>query len=259
VPTRPPRYATAAPHLAASPPSVWHARQGAAGQSQTLVADSSRATGTGTTTAAVTVTCPQNILVVAFVTWDKAANTAGVSTMSGGGFTWVPAAAANTNSAANGGGAEIHTAYAAGGLSAQVLTASVASGLATALTIVTFAGAAAYQHGAGARQDNAAAALFSQAVTNQVDGSWVWAVAINFDTTTTGTAGAGQTIVRSYVDGASDGCWVQSTTAATAGVGNVVTVSDTAPSVHGHLAVIEVIPAFASWVPPVVSPFSGTV
>lgn len=245
------------PHTSADPPLVYHAKPGADGPSQTLVADSSRATGQGTTSAAVAVTCPGSTLVAAFITWDKATNTAGVSTMSGGSLTWVPAPAANTNSAANGGGAEIHTAYAAAGLSAQSMTASVASALATSLTVVTFVGAAAYQHGAGARQDNASAALFSQPVINQLDRSWVWAVVYNFDTGTIGTPAGGQTVVRSYTDGVGDGGWVQCTTVPTAGVGNTVTIADSAPLAHGHMAVLEIIPAFEPFVPHPVSQYAG--
>lgn len=245
------------PHISADPPYVWHVRPGADGGSQTLVADSTRATGAGTTSASVSVTCPGSTLVVAFVTWDKTVTTAGVAVMSGGGLTWATGIKANTEGASLGGGAEIYTAYAAAGLAAQSLTATVTSALATNLTIVTFAGAAAYQHGAGARQDQQAAGLFSASVINQVDQSWTWAVAYNFDTSTIGTPGAGQTVVRSYTDSAGDGGWIQATTTATAGVGNTVTINDSAPSAHGHMAVLEILPAFAGWAPVVISPYSG--
>lgn len=245
------------PHISADPPYVWHPRAGADGAALALAADSSRATGAGTTSASVTVTCGAYTLVVAFVTWDKAANTAGVAVMSGGGLTWSTGIQANTEGASLGGGAEIYTAYAAAGLSAQSLTASVTSALATNLTIVTFVNAASYQHGAGAKQDNTAAGLFSQSVINQVDGSWVWAVAYNFDTSTIGTPGAGQTVVRSYTDSAGDGGWVQSTTATTAGVGNTVTINDSAPSTHGHMAVLEIIPAFQAYPDLVMAPLNS--
>lgn len=236
---------------------MWHVRAGADGGTTPLVADTSRATGAGTTSASVTVTCPASTLVVAFVTWDKAITVTGVAAMSGGGLTWTTGMQANTEGAALGGGAEIYTAYTAGGLSAQSLTASVTSALATNLTIVTFAGAAAYQHGAGAKQDQQAAGLFSQTVINQIDRSWVWAVVYNFDTATIGTPGAGQTVVRSYTDSAGDGGWVQSTTAASSGVGNAVTINDSAPSTHGHMAVLEIIPAFVVWEPSTVSQYSS--
>lgn len=253
----PPRRSTQQPHISADPPFVWHSRAGASGQSQVLVADTSRATGAGTTSASVTVTCPTSTLVVAFVTWDKTVGTAGAAVMSGGGLTWTTGIQANTEGASLGGGAEIYTAYAAAGLAAQSLTATVSSALATNLTIVTFAGAAAYQHGAGARQDQQSAGLFSQSVINQVDGSWVWAVVYNFDTSTIGTPGAGQTVVRSYTDSAGDGGWVQSTTAVTSGTGNTVTINDSAPSTHGHMAVLEILPAFAVWEPSTISQYAG--
>lgn len=253
----PQRRLTQQPHISADPPLAWHVRPGATGQSQPMAADSSRATGQGTTTASVTVTCAGNTLVAAFVTWDKTTNTAGAGVMSGGGLTWIVGVQANTESATNGGGAEIHTAYAAAGLAAQSLTATVTGALATSLTVVTFTGAAAYQHGAAAKQDNQAAALFSQPVVNQLDVSWVWAVVYNFDTGTAGTPAGGQTVVRSYTDGVGDGGWVQCTTVPTVGAGNVVTIADSAPSVHGHMAVLEIIPDFSTWVPAVISINSG--
>jgi hypothetical protein len=253
----PPRRSTQQPHISADPPFVWHTRPGAAGQSQVLVADTSRAVGTGTTSASVTVTCPTSTLVVAFVSWDKAVNVAGVAVMSGGGLAWSTGIQANTVSATVGGGAEIYTAYAAAGLAAQSLTATVSASTATALTIVTFRGAAAYQHGAGARQDNSAAGLFSASVINQIDQSWVWAIVYNYDNSTSGTPGAGQTIQKTYTDGGGDAGWVQSTTAPSSGVGNTVTLNDSAPSVHGHLAVLEIIPDFAMWEPSTITQYGS--
>lgn len=213
------------------------------GGSDTLVADASRTPGQGTTTGAVAVTCAAGTLLLAAVTWDSSVSTTLTAAVAGGSLAWTVNVQANTTSGTVGGGAAILTAYAAGALSAQTITATVTSALATSLTIVTFTGADPVQNGGTAVTDTSSAGLFANTYTSRRHLSWAWSAAYNWDGATLGTPGTGQARVVSYTDNAGDAGWVQQQNAATVGAGVAVTSNTTAPSTHGHMATLEVLPA----------------
>ena len=219
------------------------------GGSDTLVADTSRTPGQGTTSATVSVTCTAGTLLLAAVTWDSTVSTLLTPGASGGSLAWATRATATVNSGTVGGGASLFTAYSAAGLSAQTITGTVTSATAVTLTIVTFTAADPTQLGATQTLSNASAGLFATTITSTRHLSWTWSAVYNWDGATQGTQGTAQAAAVTYTDNAGDAGWVQRHNAATVGVGQAVTSNTVAPSTHGHMASVEIWPALLTRAP----------
>jgi chitodextrinase len=187
-------------------------------------------------------TAQTNELLVALISSDGPTNSGGqsISSVTGGGLTWTLRKRVNTSY----GTSEIWTAPAVNIVSNITVKATRSSGSFYGLiTVAAFQNANLTNIGAvgGAAASSGAP---SASLTATQDGSVVWGVGNDWDGATSRTVGSGQTLVDQYVaSNIGDTFWVQKVNA-TSTAGQVVTVSDTAPTNHQwNLAIVEILPA----------------
>jgi chitodextrinase len=187
-------------------------------------------------------TAQTNELLVALISSDGPTNSGGqsISSVTGGGLTWTLRKRVNTSY----GTSEIWTAPAVNIVSNITVKATRSSGSFYGLiTVAAFQNANLTNIGAvgGAAASSGAP---SASLTATQDGSVVWGVGNDWDGATSRTVGSGQTLVDQYVaSNIGDTFWVQKVNA-TSTTGQVVTVSDTAPTNHQwNLAIVEILPA----------------
>lgn len=123
---------------------------------------------------------------------------------------------------------------------------------------VVFTGAATTQNGAVGTLGATTAQAPSKAVTTTANNSWVFGSVANYDNGTAPTVGTAQTTTinaqvsqeLNTTDG--DGYWAQQQNATTPTSGTVVTINDTAPSIHFNMVVVEIVPlvVVASYISP---------
>jgi hypothetical protein len=194
--------------------------------------------GSGTMTSPSLTTSTPNDLIVAFVSSDGPARTAGQTfTVTGAGLTWTLAKRGNAQL----GDSEIWWARASGTLSSQIVTATPsAGGLHGSLVVVAFAKAAGIGVTAAG---SAASGAPDLPLANTGAGSWVYAVGNDWDQAIARTPVSGQAIVHQRVDTSTgDTFWVQSTTAPNASAGTV-DIHDSAPTTDlWNYAGVEILP-----------------
>jgi hypothetical protein len=195
--------------------------------------------GTSITSAGLT-TSKTNDLLVAFITSDGPV-TGGSQTFSsvtGGGLTWTLRKRVNTQA----GTSEIWTAPAAATLTNVTVKATRSNGsYVGSITVAAFSNANTASIGAVGGASGATGAS-SASLTATKSGSLVWGVGNDWDGATSRTPSSGQTIVDQFLASVGDTFWVQSVNA-TSVAGQLVTVSDSAPTNHRwNLATIEIMP-----------------
>ncbi|WP_416402949.1 galactose oxidase-like domain-containing protein [Arthrobacter sp. LFS091] len=224
-----------------SPPSNTATAQAvAAGSGITVdkIVSVHQGTSTSTISAPGVTTTGSNELLLAFVSSDgpNSANSASISSVSGGGLSWTLRQRSNTQP----GTAEIWQAVAPGPLSNATVTATQASGSwQAAMSVVAFRGA---DIATGATLGaNAASGAPTATLTTTRAGSWVWGVGTDWSNPIARTAGPNQTLVDQYLAPAGDTYWVQRQNSATPTNGTAVTINDTSPTTdRWNLAVIEI-------------------
>jgi hypothetical protein len=190
-------------------------------------------------------TTASNELLLAFIATDYngGVNTT-VTTMTGGGLTWVLVARAN----AQAGTSEIWRAFAMAPLTGITVTAAMSQPVSSMMTVVSFAnidtsgdnGSGAI--GATATASRAFGAPAATLVTSR-NNSWVFGVGNDFDKPIARTVGAGQTLVHQYLPPVGDTYWVQRTINPTPLAGTTVTINDTAPTAdRSNLTLCEIRP-----------------
>lgn len=193
----------------------------------------------------VFVTNSTNELLLAFVSTDylSGANTT-VSSVNGGGLTWVLVKRSNSQS----GTSEIWRAFSSSPFNASV-TATLSQKIVASITAVTFTGtdtsgsngsAAIGAVGTGSSSRGAPTASL---VTTR-NSSWIFGVGNDFDGALDRTPGATQSLVHQYKPAVGDTYWVQRQSSATPLSGTMVTMNDIAPTTDRfNLAIVEVLPA----------------
>ena len=187
-----------------------------------------------------------NELLLAFISTDysSGSNTT-VSSVSGGGLTWVTAVRANGQS----GTSEIWRAFASAPLTNATVTATLSQSVASSITVMSFTGVnTSGTNGSGAIGNIKSVSMASGApaatlVTTQ-NGSWVFGVGNDFDNAIARTPGTGQSLLHQYLTPGGDTYWVQMQNAPTPLGGTSVTINDTAPTTDRYnLSVVEVLPS----------------
>ncbi len=219
-----------------------------AGAAVTIDANVSMNQSTAKTTVASPVfsTLSGNELLLAFISTDylSGANTK-VSSVAGGGLTWVLVVRANGQS----GTSEIWRAFAASPLSSATVTATLSKSVASSLTVLSFSGVnTTGTNGSGAIGATASASKASGAPTATVvttqPGSWVFGVGNDYDNAIARTVGTGQSLVHQYLTPAGDTYWVQMQNSPTPLSGTSVSINDTAPTGDRfNLSIVEVLAA----------------
>lgn len=181
-------------------------------------------------------------LLVAFIAADGPSRTGGssFSAVTGGGLTWTLRKRVN----ARYGTSEIWTAPAPTLLTGTTVRATRSSGsYVGSLTVAAFQNASLTTLGATGGA-SAASGAPSASLTATSTGSVVWGVGDDWDRATARTVGANQTLVDQFLaTGVGDTFWVQRIDSPST-VGQVMTVSDTAPTTdQWNLATIEIVPA----------------
>lgn len=201
-----------------------------------------------------------NELLLAFVATDYlgGANTT-VTSVTGGGLTWVLAVRSNSQS----GTSEIWRAFAPSTLSNAMVTATLTQSVVSSITVLSFTGAdSTGTSGSGAIGATAAAGAAAGAPTASVvttrNNSWVFGIGNDFDNAITRAVGSNQSLVHQLLTSTGDTYWVQEQNAVTAVSGALVTINDTAPTTDRYnLAVVEVLPGtVTNGTPPSVSMMS---
>jgi rhamnogalacturonyl hydrolase YesR len=190
-----------------------------------------------------------NELLLAFVSTDylSGANTT-VTTVSGGGLTWVLVVRTNVQS----GGAEIWRAFATVPLSNVSVTATLSQSGVSSMTVMSFAGVdTTGTNGSDAigttGTGNAKPGAPSASLTTTRNNSWVFGVGNDYDNAVSRTLGPDQTLVHQDLAPTGDTYWVQRQTSSTPVSGTVVTINDTAPtSDRYNLSICEILPALTS-------------
>jgi hypothetical protein len=206
----------------------------------------SQTTPVTTTNTALLQTNVPNCLILAFIMINK--DVATVSSITGGGLTWVLVGRSN----ANAGSTEIWRAFAAAPLPPTSLLITYSQSVTSlnqifaAIQGADIAGA----NGSGAIGSfvtgSTTAAAASIGVTTTSDNSWVWAAASMGNAAPgTITPGSNQTILRSQTDSANAaGSWMWRQNALTPTTGTVVTMNCSAPTTGNcNIAAVEVLPA----------------
>ena len=195
----------------------------------------------GTPSATVTTpafsTVAANELLIAFIATDSVGsknNT--VTSVAGGGLTWVRVARANQQL----GTSEVWSANATARLSNASVTATLAQAVASSITLISFAGASST--GAIAVAGSRSGAPSASLVTTR-NNSWVFGVGNDYDNAIARTPASGQSIVHQYLAPVGDTYWVQMMNALTPLAGARVTLNDTAPATDRYnLAIVEILP-----------------
>ena len=202
--------------------------------------DTSSASSTIATPAFSTTT--GNELLLAFIATDAASGTnITVSSVAGGGLTWVLVLRTNVQR----GTSEIWRAFAPAPLTNVTATATLSQSVASAITVMTFTGVdTSGTNGSGAigasRSANAASGAPTASLVTTRDNSWVFGVGNDFDRAITRTPGTGQSIVHQ--------CWPrlaipvgQRQNNATPVGRTTVTINDTAPTTDRYnLSIVEI-------------------
>jgi len=192
-------------------------------------------------------TAAANELLLAFVSADapsSGTNTT-VSSIAGGGLTWVLVRRTNTQL----GTAEVWRAFAPAVLSNVTVTAILSRSTAASMTVVTFTGVdTSGTSGSGAigatASGNAASGTPTANLSTTRNNSWVFGVGTDWDNATARTVPANQTMVHQYLATVGDTYWVQRMTSTTPASGTVVTINDTAPTADRYnLTIVEVLPS----------------
>jgi chitodextrinase len=201
------------------------------------------------TAAATSITSPTftttagNELLVAFIGSDGPTGAQSISTVTnatGGTLTWTLRKRANSQA----GTSEIWTAVAPSVLTGASVKATRSSGsYIGSITVMTFKNANLTTIGAVGGASAASGAATASLTATQT-GSVVYGVGNDWDSATSRTLGSGQTLVDQYLATSfGDAFWVQTKTG-TSTAGQVVTISDTAPTAdRWNLATIEILPA----------------
>jgi hypothetical protein len=191
-------------------------------------------------------TTATNELLLAFVAGDYlgGANTT-VTSVTGGGLTWVLVLRTNTQS----GTAEIWRAFAPSLLTKATVTANLSQSVISSISVLAFIGAdATGTNGSGAigatKSANANPGAPTATLTTTRNGSWVFGVGNDYDNAIARTPGAGQAVLHQSLSSAGDTYWVQMQNAPTPLSGTSVTINDTAPADDRYnLSICEVLPA----------------
>lgn len=207
-------------------------------------------------------TASGNELLLAFIATDSTSSPMTVTSVTGGGLTWMPVARANTS---GGGTAEIWRAFAVAPLSNATVTAALAQSVFASMQVVSFSGVdSSGSNGSGAIGAVATAAGVgapSASLTTTRANSLVFGVGNDFDNARARTAAAGQTLVHQDLSAPNnDTYWMQRVTAAVAASGTTVKINDTAPTGdHFNLAICEILAPSGTAIPSIVSvsPNSG--
>jgi hypothetical protein len=194
-------------------------------------------------------TASGNELLLAFVSADyqSGANTT-VSSVSGGGLTWVLVIRTNVQS----GTAEIWRAFATAPLSNVSVTANLSQTVESSITVMSFAGVdTTGANGSGAigatGTGNASQGAPTASLTTTRNNSWVFGVGNDFDNALSRTPGPSQTLTHQDLAPINDTYWVQSQSSPTPLSGTTVTINDTAPtSDRYNLSICEILPAITS-------------
>jgi hypothetical protein len=203
------------------------------------------------TTAGTTITTPAfstasgNELLLAFIATDfvKGANTT-VTSVSGGGLTWVLVVRTNVQR----GTSEIWRAFAPTTLSNVTVNATLSSSVVSSISVLSFSGVdTSGTNGSGAIGATASANSKKGAPTASLvttrNNSWVFGVGNDFDSAIARTPGPGQSLVHQYLTPTGDTYWVQMQNNATPLSGTTVTINDTAPTTDRYnLSICEVLP-----------------
>ena len=208
-------------------------------------------TSTGRSSSANNITTPAftttsgNQLLLAFIATDAKSAGITVTSVTGGGLTWVLVQRAN----AQFGTAEIWRAFARSVLASVTVRANLSQSVAASITVVTLGGVdTSGANGAGAigRSDGVSSpsgAPSASLVTTR-DGSWVFGVGTDWDNPIARTVGANQTLVYQFFPTVGDTYWVQRQSAPTPLSGTQVFINDTAPTADRYnLSIVEVLPA----------------
>jgi len=201
--------------------------------------------GTTVTTSAFSTVAP-NELLLAFVSADSVP-TGGqtVTSISGGGLTWVLVRRTN----AQPGDAEIWRAFATSTLSNVTVTATLTQSAVSSITVVTFTGAdPSGTNGSGAIGAIGGASAATGAPTASLvttrDNSWVFGVGTDWDAAVARTLGANQTMVHQFLTNVGSTYWVQRQNSVTPLSGTAVTINDTGPTADKYdLAIVEILKA----------------
>src|SRR6476620_1893977 len=215
-----------------------------------VAVDVNRSTGRSTASTAVSTpvfsTGAGNELLLAFLATDGPASGATtVTSIAGGGLTWVLAVRAN----AQAGTSEVWRAFATSPLTNVTVTATLSRSVAASITVLSFTGAdATGTNGSGAigatASRSASTGAPSASVITTRDNSWVFGVGSDWDGATARTLAAGQTMIFEYLASVGDTYWVQRLSAPTPTAGTTATIADTAPTTHRfNLGIVEVFPA----------------
>ncbi|WP_169734138.1 IPT/TIG domain-containing protein [Hamadaea tsunoensis] len=199
-----------------------------------------KVTGTGmnVATAKITPTVAGELLVAYVAADGPSANNQpqSATVTSNRGITWTLVRRTNTQH----GTAEIWTARAPATLNQITVTSTLGRTVYNQqVTVVAYTNAGGVGASAGA---NATTGAPTVGLTTTAAKSWVFAVGNDWDRSVNRTPAAGQTIQAQGTDSAGDTYWVQSTAAATAAAGTVVTIGDTAPADdRWNLSAVEIL------------------
>ena len=187
-----------------------------------------------------------NELLLAFVATDYTSGTnTTVTSVSGGGLTWVLVLRTNRQS----GTSEIWRAFAPTILSNIKVTAALSRSVVSSITVVSFSGVdTSGTNGSGAigatKSANSASGAPAATLITTRNNSWVFGVGNDFDRAIARTPGPSQVLVHQNLSSTGDTYWVQRQNAPTLLSGTSVTINDTAPaSDRYNLAICEILPA----------------
>jgi Domain of unknown function (DUF4082)/Mo-co oxidoreductase dimerisation domain len=191
-----------------------------------------QATASTTATTPTFSTKSANELLLAFISGDQIStpNTV-VSSVTGGGLTWVLAKRVNTQH----GNSEIWRAFAASPLTNVSVIATLSQKVSSSMTVLSFTGVdTTGTSGSGAvgvtAGGNATTGAPTASLVTTRNSSWVFGVGNDYDNAKARTPGTGQTIVHQFLSSVGDTYWVQMQNSTTPLSGTKVTINDTAPT-----------------------------
>ena len=191
------------------------------------------------TTAAFSTTA-SNELLLAFIASDALSASVTVSSVSGGSLTWTLVQRTNAQL----GTSEIWRAFATSPLTNITVTANLSQTVTGSMTVMSFIGAdPAGPVGATVTASASSGAPSASLITTR-NNSLVLGVGSDWDTATSRTLGANQTLVHQLLSANGDTYWVQRQTAPTPLSGTSVSINDTAPTGDRYnLSICEILPA----------------
>jgi len=208
-----------------------------------------------------------NELLLAFISTDYlgGANTT-VTSVTGGGLTWVLVVRSNTEA----GDSEIWRAFAPSPLSSITVTAALSQSVVSTITVISYTGInTSGTNGSGAigatKSSSASIGAPTATLVTTQNNSLVYGVGNDYDNAIARTPGSGQSLVHQYLTPAGDTYWVQMQNSPIPQRGTSVSINDTAPTGDRYnLAICEILSgSSATWsLSGVISPsgaVSGTV